>query len=258
VIATHIYGNSPDVAALREGVDSFGAALIEDAALRIADPNEVTQAHATIYSYGRGKGLAIGCGGRLKIHEPEVIPPPRTRVPSRSSSQFSRVLAYSKPIWWAQSQLVGLIRQHPPPGEAKLDGPGSTGESASPLVARMISSAVQFESTAGGATHRRGIDHIYRTQIRESERVRRLSGDLASGLTPGFATLVEDRGRTWRRLKEHRIDASTAFSYCVGAEASNRSFPVGESIAATILVLPNHSRVTPKLAETISEIVSSG
>jgi perosamine synthetase len=266
VVVSPLFGISPDWDGLLECAAEHGAVVIEDAAqghgARWQGRPLGSLAPLSILSFARGKGWTGGRGGAVLFRgggfEEDLRSPPRT-AELRLVLEATAMRYLGQPALYALPSRVpwlglGDSRYRPAPA------PGAMTRSAAALLAG------SRERADEEADARRRIAAWWDQHVTRREHIRKVRVDPAS--TPGYLRYplglrgglggIPDRAEAVRLgLAPVYPDALAALPEVRGRLVDGSgSWPGAEELAAELVTLPTHSRLTPDERSRLLDLVN--
>lgn len=269
IIATHIFGYSPQLASLMPYCRAEGIHVIEGAALSVpavyGTQSQFTANHpdATILSFGKGKLFSLGIGGLLIDYPAAGKHGCKTlKVSSRPWQGLTELLslaAYASPLWlyqvWAISHLKRFLPHKHPKSLFRPDP--IFGNRLSPFTARIISTLVTAEAVDRDLQHRHRINKIYLENLKPHPLLRTpVITETEAFITPHYPIFTPQKMALHHYLVQRGFDTATYFNYCIGQLFTQDSFPNAERFAREILLLPNHIGITTAEAHTLAQAIN--
>lgn len=251
VVATHIFGATCDVAALR-ALAPRGCLIIEDCALAQGTRWHGVEVGAAgdvaLFSFGLGKTVQIGWGGLARVNRPDLrasfakeggaaVGPGLSRA-----TALVRTLAGADPLAAARLRAVGLARsvlrrEH----ESRPDvARPFRHEPLAPGAAALLQRLRGRPRVAAQLEQRRVNTRRYAGRLAGS-RLRALAAETGGEpCGPAFAVRCTDRAALARELRRSGIDCVRYFAYSAARLFGDSGCPESERLAAEVLGLPNH------------------
>ena len=273
IIATHIFGHSPQFAQLMSYCRTEGIRVIEDAALsvptvfdNIQSQSTTNHPDATILSFGKGKLFSLGLGGLLIDYLGPVDMAIGQRK-LRGFAGFNELLAlaiYASPLWryqvWITSHLKSFLRYKN--AKSSFQPKPIYGNRLSPLAARLVNTLVTKQAWDHNLQHRHHINQVYLDNISPCSLLRTpVITEIDTFITPHYPIFTPQKMALHHYLAQRGFDTAIYFDYCIGRLATHSNFPNAERFAREVLLLPNHIGITTvearELAQTINQWAAS-
>jgi dTDP-4-amino-4,6-dideoxygalactose transaminase len=256
IVHQHLFGIPQPAGPVHQAAGGLGIPVIEDAAQGLGGFLNGTPMGAMadygIFSFGRGKPLAAGCGGALTGNSEtlESIKSPAGTKGAAAMCTSMAVQVLSHPLLYGIMERLplGLGRTIFDPGFAVGGMPQAVKRLAKSLLADLGPSIAR----------RRSIADVYRSCLPDSRTVPEPQG--AQPAYPRFPFLagpgeISDRlfRRGVRRMYPRAlIDEPEITRYFAGPGIEA---PGARQIARDLVTLPTHSRITRQTARRLSELL---
>ena len=255
VIGQHLLGVRADMAALIKTAHKGGAYCIEDSAQILEAPEKglqnQQQADFTVYSFGRGKPLPLGCGGALvaaKSEELGWIADAPVKAPVRIGNYFlpAALQVFSNPFmyWFLEKLPLGL-------GKTLYDPTFPV--SAMPRIYRQMG-AHALEELDRLNRHRTIVSGIYNDHFTEGK----ISFSMKRSSVPvRYPLLVEKQGLA-QQLFHYGVRRLYPLALCDLAPLQesladgSAQTPGARQIAGHLITLPTHLSINEKTAVSIA------
>lgn len=271
IIATHMFGNPPQVENLIPFCRTKGIHVIEDAALStpafITDMSSSNYPDATIVSFGKGKLFSLGIGGLLMEHlkaesTESCIPYINQKPNSDNETDLKGLLSmytYISPFWIFQVHIISwLKRLTNRKRKTKPFYPETIlGNKLSPLAERIIKCLITPEAYLKNLSHSQFINHIYSRKLKPTKLIHIPSITQPDNfIAPHYPISTPKKQELHRHLAQQGFDTGTYFNYCIGQLVTQNPFPNSECFAQQALLLPNHKGMTESKANELAQIIN--
>jgi perosamine synthetase len=256
IVHQHLFGIPQPAGPVMQAARNLGIPVIEDAAQGLGGYLDGVPMGALadygIFSFGRGKPLAVGCGGAL-VGDNETLqsiaPPATTRGVAAMCTSMS-VQALSHPL------LYGIMERLPLGLGQTIFDPGFAVAGMPPVMQRLAQSS--FEDPGTASARRRDIAAVYRSCLPGSRTVPEPPG--AQPAYPRFPFLAgpgEVRGQLFRlgvrrMYPRALVDEPEIVRHFAGPVPNA---PGARQIARALVTLPTHSRITTQTARRIAGLL---
>jgi len=272
VLLTHLFGLAPDlndVIGLMSDVDGM---VIEDRALVLdsrAAEDRPAQGAICIYSFGRGKPLAVGGGGAMLVNDLRLLPAIElalTREPEGSGFDTVRLfagalrdsrIALSAAFRWARlSRTEPAISAGAPVPDPWISTYRSSGISLQ--AAAMLRGAVARKWHSSSIAHGSRALAAYRTALtRAGAHVEGYVGSrLPDGVySPALAMCSPGRDGIIGELARIGVDCPLYWRYSLAARLGFSGFSGASRLAGELFFLPLHQGINDEVAMAVGEIL---
>ena len=256
IVHQHLFGIPQPAGPVLQAARGLGIPVIEDAAQGLGGFLNHTPMGALadygIFSFGRGKPLALGCGGALTGDSETLqsITPPAGKKGAAAMCSSLAVQLLAHPL------LYGIMERLPLGLGRTIFDPGFAVAGMPPVMQRLAQSS--FADLGPGSARRRDIAAVYQSCLPGSRTVPEPEG--ARPAYPRFPFLAgpgEVSGQLFRlgvrrMYPRALVDEPKIVRYFArpGSKA-----PGARQIARDLVTLPTHSRITRPVARRIAGLI---
>jgi len=265
VILTHLFGLAPDSERVKHMAADRSVAVIEDRALLMSASHATRhQADFAVYSFGRGKPLALGGGGAVVARNPER--PLQAQPPLNTGDTAS---LKSLHLWLGRLRDSDLALRLAFLLSKRLNdqSSGVTADTALPHVALTepsVSARKHIECAIAAASITQMAETTARAlsdYTRAFERTQvPLTGHLGARLphlavTPALALRTPERNAIVASLASAGVDCPLYWPYSVAERMGHSGFAGAARLARELVFLPLHAQVDLRRANRIANIL---
>jgi perosamine synthetase len=256
VLVQHLFGIPVQMDGIKDLMSRRGVWFIEDAAQGLGGSISGKPLGAVgdfgLYSFGRGKPLPLGSGGAVTGKHAEILEEINPDASGKGRSQVMKTAAmrmFSYPL------IYGLLESLPLGLGKTVFDPAFTCKNMSGRINALGTLSLEYISDLN--QHRRQIATVY------SKNLNGMSVNVPENGIAVFTRFPVIAGARSIPLELRRLGVRRMYPKSIADEpqitpylsGSPKSLAGARSVAATLLTLPTHKRITPQIAQMIAVIL---